>query len=164
MKRYSLAMMLLVVSAVRADEPTRPAEASDAPKVRSIAATAARGIALLSSNDYEGFLREMLPPEDWRMIAGSPKLRAKILRRVKSWDDEITMQLRDVQERREADMAFNGDRTEVGTGHAEHLADGTTVSHAIALRRIGDLWYVNWVQQGQEIFTVWARDRERFHQ
>jgi hypothetical protein len=63
-KPYSLAIMLLVVSAVRADEPTRTAEASDAPKGRSIAATAARGITLLSANDYEGFLREILPPED----------------------------------------------------------------------------------------------------
>jgi hypothetical protein len=95
------------------------------------------------------------------MIAASPNLRAKILRRVKSWDDEITMQLRDVHERREAALAFSGDRTEAGTGHAEHLSDGTTVSHAIALRRIGNVWYLNWVQKGQEVFTVWARDRER---
>lgn len=155
-------VLLFVAAASHADEPTRAAsDETEAPKARSINATAARGIALLRADDYEGFLREILPPADWRMVAENEKLRAKILRRVKAWDDEITMQLRDVEERAEEDLAFNGDRTEAGTGHVEHLEDGKAVSHAIALRRIDDRWYLAWAQREQEIFVVWARDRER---
>jgi hypothetical protein len=156
-----LALVFMVVAATYGDEPTQTARAKDAPKPRSIAATAARGVALLNANDYEGFLREILPPADWQMIAGDEKLRAKFLRRAKAWDEEITMQLRSVQDRGEGELAFNGDRTEAVMGSLEHLEDGKDISHAIALRRVGDTWYLNWVVKGQEDFMVRARERER---
>jgi hypothetical protein len=157
-----LLILCVLVASLHAEEPHPTAgDQAQTQKLRPIAATAARGVELLQANDYEGFLREILPPADWRMVAENEKLRVKILRRVKSWDDEITMLLRDLQERAEEDLAFNGDRTEVGTGHVEHLEGGKAMSHAIALRRIDDRWYLGWVQREQEIFVVWTRDRER---
>ena len=157
-----LIILFFVVGTTHADERPRTArETTESPKPRSIAATAARGVALLNANDYEGFLREILPPTDWQMISGVEKLRAKFLRRAKAWDDEITMQLRSVQERGEEELAFNGDRTEAVTGSLEHLEDGKDISHAISLRRIGDTWYLNWVLKGREDFMVRARERER---
>lgn len=152
----------LIGTTAYADEPTRARRvATEAQPPRSIPATAARGIDLLEADDYEGFLRDLLPPADWRMLEGSEKLRAKIIRRLKAWDDELTAQLRNIQSREEGDLALNGDRTEAGSGFVEHLEDGKAVSHAIALRRLEGRWYLSWAQREQDIFVVWARDRER---
>lgn len=155
-KALRLILSILLATVVSAAEPTPQQSAP-----RSIKATAARGIALLDANDYEGFLRELLPPADGRMLDGSEKLRAKTIRRLKNWDDEITAQLRYLDRQEEADLAFNGDRTDVGAGYMEHVDGGKGVSHAVAFRRIGDRWYLSWVQKEQEVFVVWARDRER---
>lgn len=156
-----LLVLCLFVATTQAQESTRRAGDPTKPKPRSIAATAVRGIALLKADDHEGFLREILPPADWQMIAGIEKLRAKYVRRAKEWDDEIIGQLRTVQDRGEDGLAFNGDRTEAVTGFVEHLESGEAVVHAIALRRIGDTWYLNWLANGQKDFTVRVRDRER---
>lgn len=164
MNRWMLliGVLALIVPTAYADNPPRArGDATEARTARSIHATAARGTELLKADDYEAFLQELLPPADWRMLEESEKLRAKIIRRLKAWDDEITTQLRHIQSRGEGDLAFNGDRTEAGSGFAEHLEGGKAVSHAIALRRIDDRWYLGWVQLEQEIFVVWARDRER---
>lgn len=164
MNRWMLfnVVLALMVSTAYADEPRRVrGDATAARTARSIPATAARGIELLNADDYEGFLRDLLPPADWRMLDGSEKLRAKIIRRLKTWDDEITAQLQNIQSRDESDLAFNGDRTAAGSGFVEHLEGGKAVSHAIALRRIEGRWYLDWVQREQEVFVVWARDRER---
>ncbi len=156
-----LLIFCLFVATAQAEEPTRSPGDTEKPDPRSIAATAARGIALLKANDHEGFLREILPPADWQIVAGNRKLRAKFLRRAKEWDDEITGQLRNVQDRGEAELAFSGDRTEAVTGSLEHLESGEAIVHAIALRRIGDTWYLNWVVWGQKDFAVRVRERER---
>lgn len=157
-----LIFCVLVVASSRAEEPTPSSgDPAQTPKPRSITATAARGVALLKANDHEGFLREILPPADWQMIAGVEKLRAKYLRRAKEWDDEIIGLLRTVQDRGEEELAFNGDRTEAVTGFVEHLESGEAVVHGIAVRRIGDTWYLNWVVKGEKDFTVRVRDRER---
>lgn len=103
---------------------------------------------------------EILPPADWQMIAGVEKLRAKYLRRAKEWDDEIIGQIRTVQDRGEGELAFNRDRTEAVTESLEHLESGEAIVHAIALQRIGDTWYLNWVVAGQKDFTVRVRERD----
>ena len=153
-----LFVLCMLVASTQAEEPRRTSRDS---KPRSIAATAARGVELLKANDHEGFLRELLPPADWQVIAGVEKLRVKYLRRAKEWDDEIIGQLRNVQSRGEEELGFNGDRTEAVTGFSEHLESGESMVHTIALRRIGDTWYLNWVVKGDKDFAVRVRDRER---